>query len=1157
MAILVEWSKPYTAWDWIGIDTNKVISVLLRAEDNLIKLNTDNELYTDLQLADGIEPEDELPVWITVWKVLEDDWWEQNWLLLNWKTTSWDYARWIYWADWEIYFDWGTWEWKQVYYSDEVDDLFTELRNSLATVAFTWDYNDLINRPEMPVVFDGELTITQNGTSVWTFTANQQEDETINITVPTKTSDLTNDSGYIDNTVDDLVNYTKTSDLAAVALSNDYTDLSNKPTIGDWTITIQKNWTAVDSFTANASTAKSINITMNKSDVWLSNVDNTSDANKPISTATQNALNLKANTADLAAVATSWAYSDLSGTPNLATVATTWDYDDLTDKPTIPTVINNLTSTDTTNALSAAQGKVLNDKIADLQALGKFLSLWDCATWLPISFPHQTPYSYSTWDYFLVENVGTTTNYRPTWSSYNGTASTVVETDEIEIWDMYIYDGSVWLLQINHGKSVSFANLTWQPSDNAALSTALDSKQNNLATQTAYTSKGTASKVPQITTNTLWQVTGITEVNISYPSQVSDTAYASSWNWVTSTAPSKNAVYDKISAMDTTISWKADSSSLATVATSWSYNDLTDKPSIPSWQIQSDWTQTNTSAVDYIKNKPTIPTVNNGTLTITQNGTSKGTFTANQSWASTIALTDTTYESKTAASWGTAVSLVTTWEKYTWNNKQSAISDLATIRSWAAAWATAVQPWDLATVATSGSYNDLSNKPTIPTVNNATLTIQKNGTTVKTFTANASSNVTANITVPTKTSDITNDSWYITKSVSDLTNYTPTTWLATVATSGSYSDLSNKPTIPTKTSQLTNDSSFVSSSSLATVATSGSYNDLSNKPTIPSVNNSTITFTQNWTSKGDITLNQSSNETIALTDTTYSNITKSEIQTWTATTQRTISASVITSALPRISSLPNNILTNCELWAWNLSDYKAMWDWRPSTTLFFCIDDWWKPSANTIAYYKFETDVNDYSWNNRNLTNSWVTFSDWYWIFSTSNNSSSQWPYASYSSWLTWYKTISCWFYKTYDVNWMLAVWNSSWNISGWYFQLRTQNPNGFSVSWSWWWSFNTDVTNSSYTVQKNKWHLVTFTQNVANNSWASSWTLKIYLDWVYYWTNAHYFNRPIYRIWSWKDSSYYYNFPWKLSNLIIESKEWSASEISDYYNKTKSKYWL
>ena len=52
----------------------------------------------------------------------------------------------------------------------------------------------------------------------------------------------------------------------------------------------------------------------------------------------------------------------------------------------------------------------------------------------------------------------------------------------------------------------------------------------------------------------------------------------------------------------------------------------------------------------------------------------------------------------------------------------------------------------LSTVATSGDYEDLSNKPTIPAVNNATLTIQKNGNTVKTFTANASSDVTCNIT---------------------------------------------------------------------------------------------------------------------------------------------------------------------------------------------------------------------------------------------------------------------------------------------------------------------------------------------------------------------------------------------------------------------------
>ena len=92
---------------------------------------------------------------------------------------------------------------------------------------------------------------------------------------------------------------------------------------------------------------------------------------------------------------------------------------------------------------------------------------------------------------------------------------------------------------------------------------------------------------------------------------------------------------------------------------------------------------------------------------------------------------------------------------------------------------------NLATVATSGSYNDLSNKPTIPTVNNATLTIQKNGSTVKTFTANASTNVTANIGVPTNTNELTNGSGYITRSVSDTVTitkaFTPGTHGATAA----------------------------------------------------------------------------------------------------------------------------------------------------------------------------------------------------------------------------------------------------------------------------------------------------------------------------------------------------------------------------------------
>jgi hypothetical protein len=83
---------------------------------------------------------------------------------------------------------------------------------------------------------------------------------------------------------------------------------------------------------------------------------------------------------------------------------------------------------------------------------------------------------------------------------------------------------------------------------------------------------------------------------------------------------------------------------------SGSYDDLTDKPTIPAEQIQSDWNQSNTSAKDYIKNKPTIPD----------------------------SLSDLSDDSTHR--------VVTDAEKSTWNAK----SDF------------------------SGSYNDLTDKPTIP-----------------------------------------------------------------------------------------------------------------------------------------------------------------------------------------------------------------------------------------------------------------------------------------------------------------------------------------------------------------------------------------------------------------------------------------------------------
>lgn len=76
-----------------------------------------------------------------------------------------------------------------------------------------------------------------------------------------------------------------------------------------------------------------------------------------------------------------------------------------------------------------------------------------------------------------------------------------------------------------------------------------------------------------------------------------------------------------------------------------------------------------------------------------------------------------------------------------------------------------------------------------------------------------------------------------THSASDITS-----GLATVATSGAYSDLSGAPTLATvATSGSYNDLS--NKPALKTVATSGSYNDLTDKPTIPTVPTNVSAFT--------------------------------------------------------------------------------------------------------------------------------------------------------------------------------------------------------------------------------------------------------------------------------------------------------------------------
>lgn len=76
--------------------------------------------------------------------------------------------------------------------------------------------------------------------------------------------------------------------------------------------------------------------------------------------------------------------------------------------------------------------------------------------------------------------------------------------------------------------------------------------------------------------------------------------------------------------------------SLSTVATSGSYTDLSSKPSIPSAQIQSDWTQASSGSLDFIKNKPTLKKQETFSGTTNASGNYTVTFGASYSVAPNI-----------------------------------------------------------------------------------------------------------------------------------------------------------------------------------------------------------------------------------------------------------------------------------------------------------------------------------------------------------------------------------------------------------------------------------------------------------------------------------------------------------------------------------------
>lgn len=398
------------------------------------------------------------------------------------------------------------------------------------------------------------------------------------------------------------------------------------------------------------------------SSTGLQSVDWSDVTNKPnfATVATTGDYDDLINTPVLATVATSGSYNDLSNKPtipaaqvnsnwnatsgvaqilnkpSLATVATSGSYDDLTNKPTIPTIPTRVFyGTSSTAAATAAKVVTCADFTADDLVAGTRIVV-----------------------YFTNAN------------SYNGTATLDINNTGAK--DIY-YNGSttnsryMWVA----GESVDFVyNGTQWATVNGGIATTTYYGVTKL-----YTGAGSTSTSLALTPNSLY---ALANGSIA-PYYSTSSTYA-----VGDKVRYGNLLYECNTAITTAESWTAAhwtqldplqeqlddlEDSLATVATSGSYNDLTNKPTIPAAQVNSDWnansgvaqilnkpslaTVATSGSYTDLSNKPTIPTVNNATLTVTQNGVSAGTFTANASSNTTIALTDTTYSNFTGTNGNT------------------------------------------------------------------------------------------------------------------------------------------------------------------------------------------------------------------------------------------------------------------------------------------------------------------------------------------------------------------------------------------------------------------------------------------------------------------------------------------------------------------------
>lgn len=212
---------------------------------------------------------------------------------------------------------------------------------------------------------------------------------------------------------------------------------------------------------------------------------------------------------------------------------------------------------------------------------------------------------------------------------------------------------------------------------------------------------------------------------------------------------------------------------------------------------------------------------------------------------------------------------------------------------------------------------------------------------------------------------------------------------------------------------------------------------------------------------------------------------------------------------------------------------------------------WWQPWANTYIYYPLTSDLVDVMWNGNTGTIHWtVNFSEETWV--TVNWQS--WYVTWLTNWISNRNTYTQIFWAKWDWKiddyWMLLWESANYNRnSAFSFELWWSGSNYFRLYQFIGENSATNMPDENYDTN---WHLWI---TVANN-----WTYKTYKDAVLWadsknsWTIN---NKPNMNIW-W--SSYYTSrreAKWKIKDYIVETVARTVQELLDYYNSTKSDYWL